>query len=78
MWTLGIIETDSGMIVAKPGLTPDALRLTELPLPPPKGKTGPGSERIYVGPIVIKGTEFGIAIYFHNGRLHMADMALSA
>jgi hypothetical protein len=78
VWEHGIIASDGGEIIAKPGMTPDELRAARLPFREPAGLTGPGHERVDLGPVIVGGHEVFVDVIFRQGRVESLGLNLSS
>ena len=76
-WQQGIIQVDTGDIVACPGMSLDELRAT------PLGASGelrtyvPAYPRVVIEPVMISGIECCIDLQFARGILHRAEILAS-
>jgi hypothetical protein len=77
MWEQGVIAADSGKIVGRPGMTSDDFVRSGIGTVRGSRTPSPGYEQIDVGPLTIRGYEFHVSAYFHDGYLELLMLALS-
>jgi hypothetical protein len=77
MWELGIIVSDSGEVIVRPGMTIDELLKTTPGHEARVSETGPGWKRVELGPITIAGyCDFYMAVYCNECRVQTFDINL--
>lgn len=77
MWNEGIISTDDGKQIARPGMTLAEFLASGVVVREPAVQTCPDYELAGIGPLTIDATELHADGCFHNGRLWQLTLALS-